>query len=743
MKLVFILASLLSVISSFAQEGVGPLLYNSDLIHLHKNVAKINAGTFDSTFIYTSDTITLPIKDDFAKNKIQKFEVSFTDPSVTSDKKYRVLDMLDVPMSVDYSYTTQVTFRKIFDINTSQTSNVNFAPIQLKVGSLVNYPVVYATTNVYPPYYIFDTVGVANEPDTIWVVGPDIYQDSATQFFAHVVDPTKIWLDDHAYHNYRYAIDPWSLGVMTFDGLDRTGYPYEMGSTLTGPADALTSKPINLSGANLSDSIYISFIVQQRGLGDPTEVNDSLVLEFYDSFANQWIYQWGMKGGVNSDVFEHAHVRIKSTNFLTDDFQFRFRNFGALSGNLDHFHLDYVHFRAFSGFQDTLVEDFAMVYPTATLLKDYTSVPWDHYKNNPAGKMSTATDVVVRNSYLNGGANISSAAGGNIRVSYNAAVEGNIPLNGQVLAGFPGTGPDYSPRTTYHSTHDITPFSYDPSKTGTQQFFDIETSATVVVGSNDVSNDTAYTRQYFGNYYSYDDGTPEQAYFVTGPQAKIAVQYTPYEADSIIGMSVHFVPTVQDASLKLFQMAIWDDNAGAPGNVLYEDNAFMARQPIYVGDRFSFVNYFTQDTMKIPVSGTFYIGWKQIDNAKYNVGMDMNIDNHVHNFYALNNSNTWVNSELKGSLMIRPIFSTSLDPELGVETKKISDPEVLIYPNPSSSVFNVSVSEGEIGKISVYSIQGSLVTDTEESSFNLEQQPSGIYFVKIANSSRTFKVIKN
>jgi len=743
MKLVFIVALMFTFFSTFAQEGTDPLLYNSELIHLHKYGVKINSGTFDSTFIYTSDTITLPIKDDFAKNKIQKFEVPFTDPSVTSDKKFRILSPSDVPMTADSVYTTQVTFRKIFDVNTSEISNVNFLPIQKKIGNLANYPVVYSTSNVYPPYYIFDTIGVPNDPDTIWVVGPDVYQDSATQFFAHVSDPSKIWLDGSAYHNYRYAIDPWSLGVMTFDGLDETGYPYEIGTTLTGPADALTSKPINLAGASLSDSIYISFIVQQQGYGDPTETNDSLVLEFFDSFTNQWMYQWGMKGGVNANVFKHAQVRIKSPNFLTNDFQFRFRNFGALSGNLDHFHLDYVHIRAFSGFQDTLIEDFAMVYPTTTLLNDYTSVPWDHFKNNPIGKMSAATDVVVRNSYLNGGANISSAAGGNIKISYNATLEGNVPLNGQVLAGFPGAGPDYAPRTTYHSAHSIAPFSYDPSKSGTQQFFDIETSATVIVGSNDTGNDTAYSQQYFGNYYAYDDGTPEQAYYVNGPQSKIAVQYTPYEADSIIGMSVHFVPTVQDASLKLFQMAIWDDNAGVPGNIIYEDNAFMARQPIYVGDRYSFVNYFTQDTMKIPVSGSFYIGWKQIDNAKYNVGVDMNIDNHSHNFYALNNSSDWVNSEVPGSLMIRPIFSTSLDPELGVVTKNKIDPQVLIYPNPSSSVFNVTISEGEVGDISVYSIQGSTVLQTKEQSFNLEQQPSGIYFVKIANSSRTFKIIKN
>src|SRR5690606_38106039 len=125
-----------------------------------------------------------------------------------------------------------------------------------------------------------DTIGVPDESDTIWLTGPNIYQDSATQFFAHLTDPSKIWIDDHAYHNYRFAIDPWSLGVMTFDGLDRNGYPYQMGSTLTNVADYLTSKPIDMSGLSDGDSVYLTFLVQPTGYGDIAESTDSLILEF-------------------------------------------------------------------------------------------------------------------------------------------------------------------------------------------------------------------------------------------------------------------------------------------------------------------------------------------------------------------------------------------------------------------------------------------------------------------------------
>lgn len=720
-------------------EGTVPMTRNTALAGGKPAPLKINAGTFDSTFIYTTDTIAMPIFDDFSKNHIQQYNAAFTDPGVTFDKKFRLTDMSDVELPSDALYTTQVTFKRTYNALTGVATDQNFPALTIKVGDLATYPVVYQTTIVYPPYYVFDTINAPDVSDTVFVVGPSIFQDSATQFFAQASGQEAFWLEDHAYHNYRYAVDPWSLGVMTFDGLDNTGYPYAMGTTLTNYADQLTTKPIDLSGSLLSDSIYLTFLVQRQGFGDAPETGDSLILEFYNSITQQWTRQWSINGGVQGE-FKLGHVPLKDAAYLTDAFQFRFRNYGGLSGALDHFHLDYVKFRNASGFQDTLIEDFALVYPLGSILKDYTSVPWDHYQNNFSGKMSTNVEVVIRNSYLNGGANISSAGGGTINVSYNSVLEGNIPLNGQTLAGFPGTGPDYSPRTTYHSEHDVSTYSFDPLKTGTQQFFDVEAIVSVPVGSNYLPNDTARSTQYFANYYSYDDGTAEQAYGPEGIQAKLAIQYTPYEADSIIGMMVHFVPTVEDISNKLFQMVIWGDNNGQPGAIIYEDDAFFARQPEYETVPNKFVKYFTQDTVKVPVSGRFYIGWKQIDANILGVGLDKNKDNKQHTFFNVDGS--WHNSVIAGSVMIRPIFSTSLDPELGIVSKEIQEPIISIYPNPSNGKFTIQSESDNLGRVMVYSIQGEQVLETEERQFDLTHFPAGMYFVKLENSSRTYKIIK-
>ena len=72
-------------------------------------------------------------------------------------------------------------------------------------------------------------------------------------------------------------------GVVTFDGLDETGYPYDFSQpVIYGKADYLTSAPIDLA-LNVADQVYISFFIQGGGLVTGPRGKDSLVLEFKDT----------------------------------------------------------------------------------------------------------------------------------------------------------------------------------------------------------------------------------------------------------------------------------------------------------------------------------------------------------------------------------------------------------------------------------------------------------------------------
>jgi hypothetical protein len=93
---------------------------------------------------------------------------------------------------------------------------------------------------------------------------------------------------------------------------------------------------------------------------------------------------------------------------------------------------------------DTLFKDFAMVYPLNTLLKTYTSVPWDHYKQTTQNKMSDAVKVMVHN----GSPNPENYQNGTIVFGQGATNYGNFTLQGFTLAE---QQINYAPGTTHTS----------------------------------------------------------------------------------------------------------------------------------------------------------------------------------------------------------------------------------------------------------------------------------------------------
>lgn len=713
-------------------EELGPLMQNPDLLGSKKESFKSGNLTFDSTFIYQSDTLQLPLFDEFTENHFQVYSTDYTATGVTSVKKYRILeDITLIPINNQLRLTGQATFRRSYDLVSSTFVDQTFAPTSYQVGDLTSYPVVYSPTDLYPPYYIYDTIGTPDVSDTVWITDPEFYQDSATQFFMPLSDPNAFWLDDRAYHNYRYAVNPRSLGVVTFDGLDSDGYPYAIGTSITNWADALTSKPLDLSPYNAGDSVYFSFLYQAEGFGDVPEPSDSLILEFYAKDLDQWFRVWGDSGQVSSE-FKVGHIRLNEAKYFKKGFQFRFRNYGALSGSLDHFHIDYVHLRTLSGYQDTLFKDFAFSYPVGSLLKTYTSVPWDHFKNNSVGKMNDQLEITVHN-----GSNLTeNNQNGAVQVSYTGVPEGNFTLVAQTLSG---GNINYDPRTTYTSYHDLSGgYVFDISKPGLQQEFEIVASASAQF-PNLAINDFSEKIQVFSNYYSYDDGTAEAAYGPTGPQARLAIKYVAYEEDSLLGLKIHFVPSVNDVSGNLFLLTVWDSNGGLPGNVLYEDDVFFPRNPVYADERNTFITYYFKDTMKVAVGTEFFVGWRQFDPERLNVGLDRNLDNSDKTYYSVDNGISWNQSLISGSVMVRPIFSTSLDPTLDIPDNR-HDFKVEVYPNPSNELVTIRGFDGEFSGAQLFSTTGACVLKIDHSTFSVAGIESGMYILKLNGSSRIHRL---
>lgn len=735
MKNLNLLFFLLTTLSTWAQdESIGPIRGTASM----QQESFRSGSTFDSTFIYTADTLSLPFFDDFSSNHFQVYANNFSDPTITTDKRYKLLDLSSTPLPAQSTFTTQQTFRRTVDMNELTFEDTPLPSENILVADLSSYDASLnpTTTKVYPPYFIYDTIGFVNDPDTIYLSDFDFKQDSATQFFGQLNDKNAFWLDYKAKHNYTNAINPWSLGVVTFDGLDENGVPYIFGSTTVDYNDVLTSKPINMTGLTAADSVYFSFLFQSQGFNDIPENGDSLLLEFYASVQKQWIQVWSSSTRSLTN-FDRVHFPVVDNKFFKADFQFRFRNYSSNAGALDQFHIDFVQLRSSSGFQDSLFKDFAIVYPITSLLKDYTQVPWDHYKNTSTNKMADKFRVTLRS----GSNKPENNEDGQVTIRYQGTPEGNFILNKDILSG----GVNYDiPQQVYESFHNLTGgYEFDRAKTGDYQEFDVKMTAKAQF-FHYAPNDTTYHKQRFYDAYAYDDGSAEAAYGPTGVQSQLAYQFTPFEADSLVGVRMRFVQSVNDASKQLFLLSVWDDNNGKPGQKLYEDGFLSPREPSYTyDDSMGFTNYYFSDFKKIGTNGTFCVGWRQLEAQRLNIGMDMNQDQSSKIFFSVDNGQVWKNSSFKGALLMRPIYSTALNHDLSVTPIKEKS-SLSLYPNPTSNTLTIKTDEPSYQGVELYDLHGQILlsVDANEKLLDLSIYQAGIYLLRDKANGFTYKVIK-
>ena len=189
-------------------------------------------------------------------------------------------------------------------------------------------------------------------------------------------------------------------------------------------------------------------------------------------------------------------------------------------------------------------------------------------------------------------------------------------------------------------------------------------------------------------------------------------------------------------------MTVWDDNNGEPGNVIYEDDVFFPRQPMYASDRNIFKEYYFIDTQKVHVAGTFYIGWRQFDQDRLNVGLDRNEINNDKTFYSVDDGISWSSSGIQGSVMINPIFSTTYDASLGLVDKKLKTVEVLVFPNPATNEITVNMLGSEFEFSELINLQGIRIGKYYREKIDISNLPAGMYFVKVNGEYGPFKIIK-
>jgi hypothetical protein len=533
-------------------------------------------------------------------------------------------------------------------------------------------------------------------------------------------DPAR-WLDKYVFINNSYSIQQKTSGVATFDALDNTGRLYETASSFGFQADQLTSRPINLNYLS-SENIYLSFFYEPGGLSDEPETKDSLTLQFYAPAENRWYSVWKAEGKPEHP-FKAVILPIDNPRFLKKGFQFRFMNYASLSastadismiGNCDMWNLDYILLNKNRNKADTIPADVAYTLPVRSLLKTQEAMPWNqfrkvflsemgsgiiiHYRNNDNIVRNVTRNFFIKDIYKN------------LFVHFFSAGATNID---------PGTSVDYKANLLYT-------FSSDNPDSA---LFSIK-SYLITDVFDPKQNDTITYLQRFSNYFAFDDGTAESGYGINGlgsRNAMVAYRFKSFIQDTLRAVQICFNDSYQNANLRTFDLMVWNDNSGIPGDVLYTREELTVTQGENIN---GFYTYTLSDP--IMVNGSFYVGWKQRSETFLNAGLDLNTLHSDKQLYWLNGN--WNVSQAKGSLMIRPVVGAPLKTTL-VRDALVKNKSFKVWPNPATNIINIDIENMMINSspfISVFDLRGhELIKTSFKSQIDVSFLADGIYSIVI------------
>jgi hypothetical protein len=561
----------------------------------------------------------------------------------------------------------------------------------------------------------------------------------------------SLWDGKHVVVSPQYAINSPNVGVATFDAMDNTGKLHSNASIFPFSSDTLMSRPIKLDFPS-DTSVYFSFQFQPQGLGNKPDIKDSLLLEFYNpnedvwesawaawiDFENETLYQSDRfrdrqklisSNTLNSSFFL-VHIPVVQERFLNENFQFRFRNIASVSsnsdvpglrGNSDHWHIDMVYLNRGRTYKDTLINDIAFSKPLGSILNNYEQIPWLHF-NQQAKDAELTSPLSFNITYTNIGQvpwNIT-----RLFSIYNQSDEETYSFSG-------GAENILSLQTIDYSRFYLYDFNSSWSDSARFTF-----TSYLVTDINEGTqhlrwNDTLRYTQNFSNFYAYDDGSTESGYGLYGEgtqNGRVAYKFNTYQADNIVGVYMYFNRTFNDANQKYFRLAIWDDNNGTPGNLIYEQ---VGVRPLFTDSLNRFTLFKLSEELWLD-AGTFYVGWIQTTTDMLNVGFDRNNNSRSNLYYNI--SGNWENSKFDGALMIRPVFGKLTETPTSSPNQSITQ-SIKIFPNPVRDILNIELPYDVTNAyFAIFNMSGQMV-------YYEKYTPGPIDLSRIANGTYVLRVV--
>lgn len=515
-----------------------------------------------------------------------------------------------------------------------------------------------------------------------------------------------------------------SINVATFDGLNAAGVPYNFtNEQAQGDSDTLVSQPISLGGLRPADSLYISYYWQAKGLGELPDRADTLRLEFLSNTGN-WVAVWKQAGGDFDSLFRQTFIPIVDPAYLHENFQFRFRAYGRLSGAFDTWHLDYIYLNKGRSLNDRFIKDIAVRQPLTSLLKRYTAMPFKHYFANPAAATadSVRTDIVNLFNNFN-------------FTSYTFTVFDEISKK-EVQRYQQPVSAIIAARQTQLKSVAVQPLIRPANATRMRLRYKFDLLTTddqnpTIPTVNLRRNDTISAYTDLADYYAYDDGGAEFGVRMNQRLGRTAVRFVSNQPDTLGGVRMAMVPFRKNIAGQGFTIQVYSHRNGKPDQVLYQKSV-----PVkYGANRNDFTEY--EFDNGVAVADTFYVGWLQISEDALAVGFDRNSSLGTSQLFS-NLSTEWTdNREIKGSVMIRPFFGGKTS---GVITGPEPSPSVglSVFPNPTAGL--IRWESESVRQIEVFSLQGipvrTIVPEEGQREASLTELSDGLYVLRISDGLR-------
>lgn len=543
------------------------------------------------------------------------------------------------------------------------------------------------------------------------------------------------WSDKQVYVNNTMGRNMISRGVATFDALNERGTVYydTIEAYTQIYADSLSSLPIDLGIYTPADSVYLSFFYQPRGYGFSPKPNDSLMLFFLASNGT-WRQVWAV-GGDTLQPFRQVMVPVLDTGYFNSNFRMRWVNKATLGISNSHWNLDYIRMDEGRNRNDTtIVHDLAFTRDPASVLNDFSAMPFRHFKTNPASFLENGLTATVRPNVVTATASYpvhytARVAGNGTALGSGTVSTGTIPARQESNVSFP----------MYNAGAYNTPGAND--RVVYEHIFYQEDAPVLS------DNDTIRFNQVFDNYFAYDDGTAEQSYFLNllpNAPGYTAVEYALYAPDTIRGVAIRFAQQLPLQSNKEFAIAVYRDiavNGGSDQLVYQEDFLY----PMYEDS----VNKLSVYTFAQPVrmdAGAFYIAIIQAAGGtsdSLQIALDANRTGGNHRYFRVESA--WQPSLIDGALLLRPLVGAVLP--VGIAGAVPVQPDWNISPNPASNTVRISMPALKQAKARyrIMDIQGRSMqegTFRDNELLDIHGLPAGMYFIRATTEAGTLQPLK-